>query len=575
MLFIFKKMGKYKGQVTYSLVMKALGTGADLLLPFILAYMLDELLLEVSVGDYWLLIYTGLLMLGIAFLGWIFNILANRSAEKVSSLTVRDVRSELFYKTETLNAEQVDQITTSSLISRLTSDTYNIFQMVGSLQRLGIRAPMLLVGGIIMAAFLDPVLTLVMVAMLPFMAIIVYQYSKRGQPLYKDIQKQVDEIVRVLRENITGVRVVRALSMTDYEQQRFDIENKKAVDKELTATITMNKIRPFISLIMNIGLIVVLIFGAYRVANGYTKVGQILALITYFTLILNSTASLTRIFIRMSRAGASAGRIVEVLELETTIVDGDKPLEINPSLPHLEFDNVTFSYHGKESHLENISFKLYRGQTLGIIGATGSGKTTIINLIMRFYDPQQGTIKVFGEDIKTLKRDELRRHIGLVLQNDSVFSDTIHENISFSRPHVDLNQVKLAKEIAQADFIDHMPEQYDHEIAQRGTNISGGQRQRLLIARAVASNPELLILDDASSALDYQTDKNLRFAIAKHLKNTTKIIVAQRVSSIKDADLILVIDNGRIINQGTHDELAKSSEIYQILVKHQLGEGLA
>lgn len=575
MLFIFKKMGKYKGQVTYSLVMKALGTGADLLLPFILAYMLDELLLEVSVGDYWLLIYTGLLMLGIAFLGWIFNILANRSAEKVSSLTVRDVRSELFYKTETLNAEQVDQITTSSLISRLTSDTYNIFQMVGSLQRLGIRAPMLLVGGIIMAAFLDPVLTLVMVAMLPFMAIIVYQYSKRGQPLYKDIQKQVDEIVRVLRENITGVRVVRALSMTDYEQQRFDIENKKAVDKELTATITMNKIRPFISLIMNIGLIVVLIFGAYRVANGYTKVGQILALITYFTLILNSTASLTRIFIRMSRAGASAGRIVEVLELETTIVDGDKPLEINPSLPHLEFDNVTFSYHGKESHLENISFKLYRGQTLGIIGATGSGKTTIINLIMRFYDPQQGTIKVFGEDIKTLKRDELRRHIGLVLQNDSVFSDTIHENISFSRPHVDLNQVKLAKEIAQADFIDHMPEQYDHEIAQRGTNISGGQRQRLLIARAVASNPELLILDDASSALDYQTDKNLRFAIAKHLKNTTKIIVAQRVSSIKDADLILVIDNGQIINQGTHDELTKSSEIYQILVKHQLGEGLA
>lgn len=575
MLFIFKKMGKYKGQVTYSLIMKALGTGADLLLPFILAYMLDELLLEVSVGDYWLLIYTGLLMLGIAFLGWIFNILANRSAEKVSSLTVRDVRSELFYKTETLNAEQVDQITTSSLISRLTSDTYNIFQMVGSLQRLGIRAPMLLVGGIIMSAFLDPVLTLVMVVMLPFMAIIVYQYSKRGQPLYKDIQKQVDEIVRVLRENITGVRVVRALSMTDYEQQRFDIENKKAVDKELTATITMNKIRPFISLIMNIGLIVVLIFGAYRVANGYTKVGQILALITYFTLILNSTASLTRIFIRMSRAGASAGRIVEVLELETTIVDGDKPLEINPSLPHLEFDNVTFSYHGKESHLENISFKLYRGQTLGIIGATGSGKTTIINLIMRFYDPQQGTIKVFGEDIKTLKRDELRRHIGLVLQNDSVFSDTIHENISFSRPHVDLNQVKLAKEIAQADFIDHMPEQYDHEIAQRGTNISGGQRQRLLIARAVASNPELLILDDASSALDYQTDKNLRFAIAKHLKNTTKIIVAQRVSSIKDADLILVIDNGRIINQGTHDELAKSSEIYQILVKHQLGEGLA
>src|SRR5690554_6571692 len=574
MLFIFRKMGKYKGQVIYSLIVKALAAGADLLLPFILAYMIDELLFEVTTSDYWLLIFTGIGMLLIALLGWFFNISANRSAEKVSSLTVRDVRNELFYKTEKLSASQVDEISTSSLISRLTSDTYNIFQMVGSLQRLGIRAPMLLIGGIIMSAFMDPLLTLVMIAMLPLISIVVWQYSKKGQPLYKDIQVQMDEIIRVLRENITGVRVVRALSMTDYEQQRFKNENKKAVDKELIATITMNKISPIISVVMNVGLVIVLIFGAYRVADGATKVGQILALITYFTIILNSMASLTRIFIRMSKAAASAERIVEVLNMETQMVDGNLPLVMNDEV-HLEFDHVDFSYQGKESHLEDITFKILKGQTLGIIGATGSGKTTIINLIMRFYDPQQGTIKVFGEDIKTLKRDELRRHIGLVLQNDSVFSDTIHENISFSRPHVDLNQVKLAKEIAQAGFIDQMPEQYDHEIAQRGTNISGGQRQRLLIARAVASNPELLILDDASSALDYQTDKNLRFAIAKHLKNTTKIIVAQRISSIKDADLILVIDNGRIINQGTHDELAKSSEIYQILVKHQLGEGLA
>ena len=216
MLFIFKKMGKYKGQVIYSLIVKALGAGADLLLPFILALMIDELLLKVTPSNYWLLIFTGIGMLLIALLGWFFNISANRSAEKVSSLTVRDVRNELFYKTEKLSAEQVDKISTSSLISRLTSDTYNIFQMVGSLQRLGIRAPMLLIGGIIMSAFLDPMLTLVMIAMLPIISIVVWQYSKRGQPLYKDIQVQMDEIIRVLRENITGVRVVRALSMTDY-----------------------------------------------------------------------------------------------------------------------------------------------------------------------------------------------------------------------------------------------------------------------------------------------------------------------------------------------------------------------
>ena len=573
MLFIFRKMGKYKGQVIYSLIVKALAAGADLLLPFILAYMIDELLFEVTTSDYWLLIFTGIGMLLIALLGWFFNISANRSAEKVSSLTVRDVRNELFYKTEKLSASQVDEISTSSLISRLTSDTYNIFQMVGSLQRLGIRAPMLLIGGIIMSAFMDPLLTLVMIAMLPLISIVVWQYSKKGQPLYKDIQVQMDEIIRVLRENITGVRVVRALSMTDYEQQRFKNENKKAVDKELIATITMNKISPIISVVMNVGLVIVLIFGAYRVADGATKVGQILALITYFTIILNSMASLTRIFIRMSKAAASAERIVEVLNMETQMVDGNLPLVMNDEV-HLEFDHVDFSYQGKESHLEDITFKISKGQTLGIIGATGSGKTTIINLIMRFYDPQKGVIKVFGEDIKNINRDELRRHVGLVLQNDSVFSDTIHENIAFSRPGVDANQVKMAKEIAQADFIDDIPETYNYEIAQRGTNISGGQRQRLLIARAVASNPKLLILDDASSALDYRTDKNLRFAITTHLKDTTKIIVAQRVSSIKDADLILIIDNGRIAAQGTHDELLKTNEIYQLLVKHQLGEGI-
>lgn len=571
MLFIFKKMGAYKGQVIYSLVVKALGAGADLLLPFILAFMIDDLLLQVTPEDYWLLIFTGIGMLLVALLGLFFNISANRSAEYVSSLTVRDVRNELFYKTERLNAEQVDKITTSSLISRLTTDTYNIFQMVGSLQRLGIRAPMLLIGGIIMSAFMDPILTLVMVVMLPLISIVVYQYSKRGQPLYKDIQVQVDEIIRVLRENITGVRVVRALSMTDYEQQRFDKENQKAVEKELIATITMNRISPIISVIMNVGLVVVLVFGAYRVAGGFTKVGQILALITYFTIILNSMASLTRIFIRMSRASASAARIVEILELETLMKDGTLPLLINDA-PHLEFNHVNFSYHGKESHLEDINFKLNKGETLGIIGATGSGKTTIINLIMRFYDPQQGSIKIFGEDIRNIQRDELRRHIGLVLQNDSVFSDTIKENISFSRPDVDEAHVRLAKEIAQANFIDEMPDNYYHEIAQRGTNISGGQRQRLLIARAVASNPKLLILDDASSALDYRTDKNLRFAIATHLKDTTKIIVAQRVASIKDADLILIVDNGKVVAQGSHESLLQTNEIYQLLVKYQLGE---
>lgn len=443
--------------------------------------------------------------------------------------------------------------------------------MIGSLQRLGIRAPMLLIGGIIMSLFMDPMLTIIMVSLLPFIVFIVYYYTKKGRPLYDDIQKQVDQIIRVLRENITGVRVVRALSMTDYEKQRFQNENNQTVKKEIKATMTMNKVRPSIDIIMNIGLVAVLVFGAFRVQEGFTQVGEILALITYFTLILNAMTAITRIFIQISRAQASAARILEVLHLENQMEDGVNSLIINDK-PHLSFEHVHFSYHGKEDHLENIDFSILQGQTLGIIGATGSGKTTIINLIMRFYDPQKGTIRVFGEDIRNLKRDELRRHMGLVLQNDSVFSDTIGQNIAFSRPSVGINEVRFAKEIAQADFIDDIPDAYNHMIAQRGTNISGGQRQRLLIARAIANKPKLLILDDASSALDYQTDKNLRLAIKKNLKDTTKIIVAQRVSSIKDADLILLIEDGKIVGKGTHEALIQSSEHYRVLVKHQLGE---
>ncbi len=571
MLFIFKKMGKYLNKVICSLIIKAIGSIADVVLPFLLAYMIDEMIPNLAPTDLLPFYLMGVLMFVVAILGWVFNIMANRSAEDVASRSVADTRSELFSKIERLDAKQVDQITTTSLISRMTTDTYNLYSMIGSLQRLGIRAPMLLIGGIIMASFMDWVLTLIMIALLPFIVIIVIRYTKKGQPLYEDIQVQVDQLIRTLRENITGVRVVRALSMTNFEQERFKNENLKTVKKEVSATIVMNKIRPLIDIVMNIGLVVVLVVGAYRVSGLETKVGAIIALVTYFTIILNAMMSITRIFIQISRASASAKRIVEVLELEDQMVDGEKTIEIN-TLPHIEFDHVYFSYHGKEDHLENINFRINQGQTLGIIGATGSGKTTLINLLMRFYDPQKGSIKLFGIDIKDLKRDDLRRHIGLVLQNDQVFSDTIYENIQFSRMQIPKEDIELATDIAQANFINQMPEKLSHKVAQRGTNISGGQRQRLLIARAIAGKPPLLILDDASSALDYQTDRNLRKAINDKLKNTTKIIVAQRIASIKDADLILLIEDGKIVAMGTHQELIGASEHYRILVSHQLGE---
>lgn len=571
MRFIINKMKKYKSIVFLSLTLKTLGSFADLILPYLLAYLIDDVILDVTKEEHTVVYLIGILMLVVAFAGWGFNIYANRLAERVASSSVADVRAELFYKIERLDAVQVDKITTTSLISRLTSDTYNIYSMIGSLQRLGIRAPMLLIGGIIMASFLDLQLTLVMIALLPFIFVIVYFYTKKGQPLYASIQKQVDNLIRTLRENITGVRVVRALSMTDYENERFKNENTKTVKEELKATMTMNKIRPLIDIVMNVGLVVVLVLGAYRVNSGETKIGDILALTSYFTIILGSMNALTRIFIQTSRAQASANRIEEVLKMETKLIDGTKDV-VESSDAHIEFNHVTFSYHGKEAHLEDIDFSIKKGETIGILGATGSGKTTIINLLMRFYDPQKGSIKIFGEDIKNLKQESLRRHIGLVLQNDSVFSSTIKDNIQFSREYIDLEDVELAKDIAQAHFIDQIPERFEHKVAQRGTNISGGQRQRLLIARAIAGKPKVLILDDASSALDYNTDKNLRQAINENLKDTTKIIVAQRISSVKDANLILVVEDGKIVAKGNHETLKKMSPYYQTLLIHQLGE---
>ena len=564
-------MRPYSKKVTESITLKVIGTLADLALPFLTAYLIDDLLPITQKDDLSNIILLGIAMLIIVIIGWTFNIRANRIAEYVAAYSVRDIRNELFEQINELSATQIDDITSSSLISRLTTDTYNIFTSIGTIQRLGVRAPILFIGGIIVSFFLDWVLALIMVSLVPFIIYFSISNSRKGRPLYANIQYRVDQLIRTLRENITGARVVKALSMVEHENKRFHRDNDLVVQEELKATVTMSKIRPLVDLVMNIGLVVVLIIGAFRVFNQATQVGEILAFVTYFTIILNATMSLTRVFIRLSRASASAERIEEVLNLPIEEDFGTTEIKIIPEEPHIEFKNVTFSYNGVADHLENITFKLYKGQTLGILGATGAGKTTIINLMMRFYEPQKGEINLFGQNINTINKKKLRETIGVVLQNDLVLSETIYENIQFNRTHIDLETVEFAKNIAQATFIDEMPLKNYEKMAQRGSNISGGQKQRLLIARAVAGKPQLLILDDASSALDYQTDMLMRQAIKKSLSETTKIIVAQRISSVKDADLILLVDNGKIIGQGTHETLLDTSAAYQSIMKHQLG----
>src|SRR3989339_1471226 len=498
-------------------------------------------------------------MVLIAFLGLYLNVAANRKAEMIAALSVKGLRHDLFSKIERLSANQVDHLTRPSLISRMTTDTYNMYNATASMQRLGVRAPVLLIGGVLMSLLLDPLLTLIMVGMLPLIIIIVYYSSKKGIPLYKSSQGFVDQLVRKLREYVAGARVVRALSMSDHENEMFDQANQKTVQAELKANISMAKINPMMHAVMNVGLVFVLIAGAYRLNEGQTEIGQIMALVTYFTIILNAMMSITRVFVLSSRATASAERIDEVLNMPEDLIDGVEEIEKKRDIPHIEFRNVSFSYNQKESNLKNISFKLYQGQTLGIIGATGSGKTTLIHLLMRFYDVDEGEILVYGKNIKTLN------------QNDLIFADSIYGNIQFNRSGIEDHDIEVATKVAQAEFIYEKENEMSHQMAQRGMNLSGGQKQRVLIARAIAGKPDIIILDDASSALDYKTDMNMRKALKKELKQTTMIIIAQRIASLRDSDLILLVDDGKIIGAGTHQELMTTSSIYQEIAYYQLG----
>ncbi|MDY0074532.1 MAG: ABC transporter ATP-binding protein [Acholeplasmataceae bacterium] len=574
MKMIFRLVKPYWQMLVVSLSFKSIGALADLFLPWLIAYMIDteipKLKATTNPSLYSLYLLGGLMVL-IAFLGLYLNVAANRKAEMIAALSVKELRHDLFEKMERLSANQVDLLTRPSLIARMTTDTYNMYNATARMQRLGVRAPVLLIGGILMSLFLDPILTLIMVGMLPLIVIIVYFSSRKGVPLYKKSQIYVDQLVRKLREYIAGARVVRALSMSDHEIKMFDEANQNTVQAELKANITMVKINPMMHAVMNIGLVLVLIAGAYRLNEGQTKIGQIMAFVTYFTIILNAMMSITRIFVLASRATASAERINEVLNMPIDLRDGTQDIEVKEDVPHIEFRNVSFSYNQKESNLKNINFKLYKGQSLGVIGATGSGKTTLIHLLMRFYDVDEGEILIYGKNIKDLKQDELRKSIGVVFQNDLIFADSIYGNIQFHRSGINDEDIDIATHVAQAEFIFDKEDEMMHQMAQRGMNLSGGQKQRVLIARALAGKPDIVILDDASSALDYKTDMQMRKALRKEMQETTMIVIAQRIASLKDSDHILLIDDGKIIAQGTHQDLMKLSSIYQEIAYYQLG----
>ena len=578
---ILKYLRPYFGRMGVGFLIKFIGTIMDLCIPYILAYIIDSI---IPVGDRGMIFLWGGIMLICSVLALAGNVTANRMASKVASDATEKIRHDLFSKTMYLSNAQTDAFTKPSLISRMTTDTYNVHQALGRLQRLGVRAPILLLGGICVTFTLDPVMACVLLATLPVLGAITVYVSRRSIPMYGGLQEANDRFVRMVREDIAGIRVIKALSKTEYETEKFRGINKEVVERERKNGMVMAIINPSMNILLNLGLVGVILVGAYRVNQGTSEVGKILAFTTYFTIILNAMLSISKMFTILSKAIASGDRIWQVLEseadmqvLEQIYEEADSEEndceETDSEQAEIEFSDVTFSYlKGGIPNIQNLSFRIKKGQTLGIIGEIGSGKSTILNLMMRMYDTDNGTIWISGRDVRTYQPEELKKKFGVVFQNDTIFEDTIAGNVTLGR-EIQEKQVKEALFHAQAsEFVEGRAEREEEALNIKGANLSGGQKQRVLIARALADRPEILVLDDSSSALDYRTDARLRKSIRENFTDTTLVMVAQRVSSIRNADLILVMEDGALIGRGTHEELILNCSTYAEIAHSQMAE---
>ena len=567
MNWIFTYLKPLRRRIAVGMIIKSLATLSELMIPFLLSYILENVIQSNRVES---ILFYGALMVLCALIACLGNLIANRMAAKTTMLFATQMRKELFSKTLYLSARSTDHFTSPSLEARITSDTYNVQNFIAMAQRAGIRAPLLLLGGTAITMVMDRKLALVMIATLPLIFAVVYGISRKGVPLYTGVQQSVDGMVRVVREDAQGIRVIKALSKVDYENERYDRANLVLRKNETRAGVIMGVVNPIMTLLMNMGIVAVIAVSAYFVSKGTSSATTVLAFMQYFTLISMAMMTLSRIFVSYTKCAASAKRITGVLECESELKLCSDDGKGDPQY-HISFENVSFSYLGKKKDLKDISFSLKKGETLGIIGATGSGKSTLLRLLMRFYDTDGGTVRIHGRDVRSYTHEELTRMFGVVFQNDFIYSDTIEENIRFGRDITKEEIVRAAK-IAQAhDFIISFSEGYDYHVSAGGTNLSGGQRQRVLISRAIAGSPEILILDDSSSALDYKTDANLRLALADALPHSTVITVAQRVSSVKGCDLILVIEDGAIIGCGKHEELMSCCPEYKEISDSQMG----
>lgn len=544
---------------------------ATLKLPDLMSVIVDQ---GIAAGNTDLIWRTGGIMLLVALAGIVCSITGNLLASRASTAFGRDLRGTVFAHVEKFAPQEFNNFGTASLITRTTNDVQQMQMLFLMSMRMAMRAPLTAIGGVLMVVRKDPGLALILLAVIPLIFLIVGLVMAKGTPMFRSLQKKLDRLNQVLREQLMGVRVIRAFDRGQYEQERFSDANRDLTSTALKVNKLMVSMGPLNGLIINFTTISIIWFGAQRIDAGAMQVGDMMAFLQYAMQILWAITMLSMLFVMLPRAMASAERLWEVLETEPTIMDPETPVVLSEVKGVVEFKNVTFSYPGAEEPvLSDISFRAEPGKMTAIIGGTGSGKSTILDLIPRFYDPQAGEITLDGVNVKDLSQAELRQALGYVPQRAVLFSGTVASNVRGGKQDATEAEVAEAVRIAQAEqFVMERDGGFDSYVAQGGTNLSGGQKQRLSIARAIARKPRVYLLDDTFSALDYKTDARLRTELAKYAADAAVIVVAQRVSTILHADQIIVLDNGRIVGKGRHDELLADCRVYQEIAASQLGE---
>ncbi|BES64121.1 ABC transporter ATP-binding protein [Gottschalkiaceae bacterium SANA] len=568
---IYRYMSPYKKWALIAPILVMFAVLAELMQPAIMQRMVDT---GVAEKDMPYILKNGGFLILMALIGAFGGIVSAYYASKASMSMARDLRRDLFVKIQSLSFPNLDQLETGQLITRLTNDVTQVQTLSFLSLRLLIRAPIMLIGSVVMALIVSPQLAWIMGIMIPLLLIILTLVIRKAFPIYKQVQGKLDSVNQVVQENLSGIRVIKAFVRKDFENNRFNTVNHEYRDISVKAAHILAMIFPVILMILNLAIVAAIWYGGGSVIAGDMQIGQIMSFINYIMLLLMSLMMVAMVMMNMSRAEASASRILEVLDATPAVLNQIDPVTPASLYGEVEFRDVCFAYQANcaDPVLKNINLTISPGKTLAILGSTGSGKSTLVQLIPRFYDTSQGQVLIDGINVKTLSKEWLRSQIGFAMQKAVLFSGTIRENLTFGRPNTTEEEMIHAAKIAQAhDFITKMPDGYDTYLEQRGVNLSGGQKQRIAIARALVTDPAILILDDSTSAVDVETEVKIRAALKHFMKNRTSILIAQRISSVMTADTILVLDDGALESIGTHDSLMKKSAVYRELYDSQLG----